>query len=407
MNRATRINVTTVGVIFGLSGITHGCSETLQGNTPTNGFLINAIAAGSPWTRWIDGGEGAFTLVPNFLLTGMLAMLVGLAIIVWSLRFVHKPRGPLVYLLLFVLLFLVGGGVGQVIFFIPAWAVATQIHCLPTWWQQVLPNRLRRVLANAWPWLLGIASLAIVTALAISIWGYFPGIDDMERLLNLTLSMVGASFLIFLLAFVAGFAHDIEQSHATMAGAAPEWEETMTDSVLVTYVTQTGSTQEVAEAVAARLREDGLAVDLRPMRDVQAVAGYHAVVLGAPLYMYRWHKDAKRFLARHRNALRERPVAVFALGPFEDKAEDWQGVRAQLDKELTKFSWLTPVDITIFGGKFDPAKLSFPYTLIPALRHIPPSDIRDWAAIRSWADSLAAMFQLNRHPRWREGSFVP
>ncbi|HRW08966.1 MAG TPA: flavodoxin domain-containing protein [Caldilineaceae bacterium] len=399
MNRATRINITTIGVIFGLSGITHGCSEMLQGNRPTNGFFINAIAAGSPWTRWAEGGEGAFTLVPNFLITGMLAMLVGLAIMIWSLGFVHKPRGPLVYLLLFVLLFLVGGGIGQVPFFMAAWAVATRIHKPLLWWRRRLSPAPRRWLANAWPWLLVIAALLILTALVIAIWGYVPGIDNMARLLNITLAMVGASFLLFLLAYVAGFARDIEQAHATTAGATlavgatPTLVERRTNAVLVAYATQAGSTQEVAEAVAARLREDGLTVDLQPMRAVQSVAGYRAVVLGAPLYMFRWHKDAKRFLARHRAGLAERPVAVFALGPFEDKAEDWQGVRAQLDKELTKFPWLTPADITIFGGKFDPAKLGFPYTLIPALRRIPVSDIRDWVVIRSWADALAAKFQ--------------
>jgi len=33
-------------------------------------------------------------------------------------------------------------------------------------------------------------------------------------------------------------------------------------------------------------------------------------------------------------------------------------VRAQLNKELAKFSWLTPIAIEILGGKFDPEKLS-------------------------------------------------
>lgn len=115
MNHATRTNVATIGVIFGLGGMTHGLAEALQGNTPTGGLFINAIAAGSEWTRWNAGGEAAFTLIPNFLLTGILAMLVGLAIIVWSLGFVHRRYGPPVYLLLFVPLFLVGGGIAQLV----------------------------------------------------------------------------------------------------------------------------------------------------------------------------------------------------------------------------------------------------------------------------------------------------
>jgi len=164
----------------------------------------------------------------------------------------------------------------------------------------------------------------------------------------------------------------------------------MSASILVGFATRTGSTQEVAETIAATLREGGLAVDCRPLKEVQTLERYTAVVLGAPLYMFRWHKDAKRFLSRHHQALLERPVAVFALGPFHDDAKERQDARAQLDKELLKFPWFGPVTIEIFGGKFDPTTLSFPYNLIPALKQMPPSDVRDWAAIRAWASDLAA-----------------
>ena len=167
----------------------------------------------------------------------------------------------------------------------------------------------------------------------------------------------------------------------------------MSASILVGYATRYGSTQEVAEAIASALREGGLAVDCQPMKGVQSLEGYGGVVLGAPLYMFRWHKDAKNFLSRHRQALTGRPVAVFALGPFNDVPKDWQEVRANLDKELAKFPWFAPVAIEVFGGKFDPAKLDFPYTLVPGLKKMPVTDIRDWTAIRAWANSLAAKLQ--------------
>ncbi len=167
----------------------------------------------------------------------------------------------------------------------------------------------------------------------------------------------------------------------------------MSDSILVGYATRYGSTQEVAEAVAATLRESGLEVDIQPVRTVRTLVGYSAVVLGAPLHMFRWHKDALHFLSRHRQALAERPVAIFALGPFHDDEKEWQDVRAQLDKELVKFPWLTPVALGIFGGKFDPAKLGFPLNLLPALKQMPASDIRDWTAIRAWASNLATKLQ--------------
>jgi menaquinone-dependent protoporphyrinogen oxidase len=165
--------------------------------------------------------------------------------------------------------------------------------------------------------------------------------------------------------------------------------------VLLAYASTHGSTQEVAEAVAATLRDHGLAVDLQPVRNVRTLEGYHAVVLGAPLYMFHLHKDALRFLSRHQKALSDGlPVAIFAGGPFATGDEkEWQEVRKQLDQELAKYPWLRPVTVEVVGGKFDPARLHFPWNLIPALKQMPPSDLRDWAAIGAWADSLAAQLQ--------------
>ena len=163
----------------------------------------------------------------------------------------------------------------------------------------------------------------------------------------------------------------------------------MSDSILVAYATRYGSTQEVAEAVAETLRESGLEVDLQPMREVRTLEGYGAVVLGAALYMYRWHKDARRFLSRHRKALEELPIAVFAVGPVKDPRdeEEWRNSRDQLDKELEKHTWLKPVAIEILGGKFDPALLRFPLNVFAGSE--PASDIRDWVAIRAWASEVA------------------
>ena len=163
----------------------------------------------------------------------------------------------------------------------------------------------------------------------------------------------------------------------------------MSTLVLVGYATRYGSTREVAEAVAETLREGGLAAELQPMREVRTLEGYSALVLGAPLYMFRWHKDARRFLSRHRKAIMERPVAIFALGPVHDPHDEseWQDSRAQLDKELARYPWLTPVALGIFGGKYDPEDLRWPINLLAG--NEPATDIRDWEAIRAWAGALA------------------
>lgn len=162
----------------------------------------------------------------------------------------------------------------------------------------------------------------------------------------------------------------------------------MASSVLVAFATRYGSTQEVAEAVATALRDTGLEVDVRPLKEVKSLEGYQAVVMGAPLQMFRWHKDAMSFLKRHRKALQDLPVAVFALGPFNDVEKEWREVGAQLDKELAKHPWFEPAEKKIVGGRFDPAFLSGRWKLLPALSKLPKGDIRDWDDIAAWGRSL-------------------
>lgn len=172
----------------------------------------------------------------------------------------------------------------------------------------------------------------------------------------------------------------------------------MQTRVLVAYASKYGSTQEIAETIAATLRESGLEVELEPAKEVKALDEYTAVVMGAPIYMFHWHKEAKSFLSRHREVLTKLPVAIFASGPFHDEEEEWKEVRAQLDKELEKFPWLTPIAIVIFGGKYDEEKLRFPDNILvrlpgSPLHNMPAIDTRDWETIRDWASKLAARFQ--------------
>jgi menaquinone-dependent protoporphyrinogen oxidase len=162
----------------------------------------------------------------------------------------------------------------------------------------------------------------------------------------------------------------------------------MSTKLLVAFATRYGSTQEVAEAITTTLRDSGAEVELQLLREVRSVTGYTGIVLGAPLFMFRWHKDALGFLKRHRTALMQLPVAVFALGPVRDPhdEEEWRNSQVQLDEELAKFPWFKPVALQMFGGKFDPSSLSFPIRAMSG--KAPATDIRDWEAIRVWTGEL-------------------
>lgn len=162
-----------------------------------------------------------------------------------------------------------------------------------------------------------------------------------------------------------------------------------TPSILVAYATRFGSTQEVAEVIAESLRQAGLAVDLQPMQQVKGIDQYDAVVLGAAIYNAKWHAEAHHFLAQHQEILRQRPLAIFALGPLTTGEVPMRNSHRQLDKELARYPWLNPVALEIFVGKYDPKKpgLGFFERMMPA------RDYRNWEAIRAWAQALPAQLR--------------
>ncbi len=149
--------------------------------------------------------------------------------------------------------------------------------------------------------------------------------------------------------------------------------------ILVTYATKHGSTTGVAETIADELRSLDVDADLVVLGESIDLGSYDGVVLGAPLYNMRWLRPARTFLKQHRIQLAEMPVAVFALGPRVDEPEAWERCRAQLDRAISKFEWLQPVAIELFGGADPPGKGT-------------GRDIRDWAMIRAWADGLPEAF---------------
>ena len=170
----------------------------------------------------------------------------------------------------------------------------------------------------------------------------------------------------------------------------------VTPVILVAYATKYGSTGEVANAIAAILSQHGVEIEVHPVWDVRSLDGYSAVVIGAPLFMGRWHGEARRFVRRFRKKLANIPLAIFALGPLSTEEQDRQASTAQFERALAKWYWLTPRAIAVFGGVVDPSRLRFPFN------RMPKRDARDWEAIRTWANWLVPAFQLQQQERGQQ-----
>ena len=205
---ALRATASVFGVYAGLLGMEHGFFETLQGNVAPKGIRILAVRP--PGLPFPFGHEPAMTLIPNFLVTGILAMIFGLLIVIWAAMFVQKKHGAVVLFLLSIILLLVGGGFGPITLLIIASIAAARIDEPLIWWRSHLSANTRRLLAKLWPSCLLAALLWVPFEFAL---GYLLGVknDLKPSLTSMNLLLSYPLLVFFLLTLITGFAHEVHR----------------------------------------------------------------------------------------------------------------------------------------------------------------------------------------------------
>ncbi|HBX69015.1 MAG TPA: flavodoxin [Chloroflexi bacterium] len=172
-----------------------------------------------------------------------------------------------------------------------------------------------------------------------------------------------------------------------------------TPKILVTYATRAGATAGVAEAIAKTLTESGLSVDVLPMQEVQSLSYYAAVVAGSAIQNRQWLPEAMHFLQTHREALHQKPVALFAVC-MTLAMRNGEKYRSQISDWLLPVRNLAqPVSEGLFAGVLEIRKIpSFGDRLKFRLSVLfgvwSEGDHRDWDAIRAWAKTLPSKLSL-------------
>jgi menaquinone-dependent protoporphyrinogen oxidase len=156
-------------------------------------------------------------------------------------------------------------------------------------------------------------------------------------------------------------------------------------TVLVSAASKHGATHEIAERIAAELTRNGVAAVALPVEQVAGLEGYDAVVLGSGIYAGRWLEPAKRFVDRHLDGLRARPVWLFSSGPIGDPPKpDAEPVDAAPIRERTLAR-----EHRVIAGVVDRTKLSFAERAITRVVGAADGDFRPWDEIDAWARSIA------------------
>jgi menaquinone-dependent protoporphyrinogen IX oxidase len=162
--------------------------------------------------------------------------------------------------------------------------------------------------------------------------------------------------------------------------------------VLVTAASKHGSTMEMADFLARALQESpagrrcGLVAQSFPIERRPDPSHYGAVVLASGVYAGRWLESARHYAAQQAAALRGRPVWLLSSGPIgeppfpPDEPHDAQPIGTMLGARGHR----------VLPGRLDTHLLTIGERAMVTAMRAPVGDFRNWEALRSWAEEIAA-----------------
>lgn len=208
MNKATTTLSLTLGLLAGIMGIEHGLGEVLEGNRPTGGVFIQSWPDSAFFK--IMTGEPAMTVIPNYLVTGLLAILFSGMFLFVLVKFGMKGKAIAVLFALLVAMLLVGGGFGPPILGVIATLIALKINSPLRAWSR-LPAKLHHTLSRLWPWSFAVCLAGwLMLFPGTPLVAYFTGSED-ALLMIIPIAVAFASIPVTLL---LGFSRDVLQRKA-------------------------------------------------------------------------------------------------------------------------------------------------------------------------------------------------
>ncbi|MBI1258547.1 MAG: flavodoxin [Chloroflexi bacterium] len=171
----------------------------------------------------------------------------------------------------------------------------------------------------------------------------------------------------------------------------------MSNLILVTYASRSGSTVGVAEEIAKTLVNNGERVELRPMQEVTDLTPYSAVVAGSAIQSAQWLPEAMQFVRTYQAELAQKPFATFTVCMT-------LAMKNIHSREIVP-RWLEPVRRLVkpvregfFAGALDISKVPslserIKFRISVLMGVWTEGDHRDWNAIHAWAASLIPVLE--------------
>jgi menaquinone-dependent protoporphyrinogen oxidase len=165
----------------------------------------------------------------------------------------------------------------------------------------------------------------------------------------------------------------------------------MSDTVLVTYASKHGATEDIAGKIGQVLSLQNLSVSVMPAGDADIVDTYDAFVIGSASYVGQWRKEITGFLTANERVLADKPVWLFSSGPTgTGDPVDLVNGQKYPTKLHPVIGRIRPRDIAVFHGSIDVSTLNFFERFMIKMVKAPTGDFRDWETITDWAKEIAA-----------------
>jgi len=152
---------------------------------------------------------------------------------------------------------------------------------------------------------------------------------------------------------------------------------------LILYATKYGTTAEIARRIADRI--DGAVLHDLKQNNMPKVIGFDCVIIGSSLYVGSIRKEAKAFLSKYEQDLRDKSIGLFLSGLDTEYAPQ-EYFEKNFSQEL-----LTAAKATCFpGGIYDPEKAGwFDRFLMKAVKKSTVySDTTDDSKIEQFAEAM-------------------
>jgi menaquinone-dependent protoporphyrinogen oxidase len=160
------------------------------------------------------------------------------------------------------------------------------------------------------------------------------------------------------------------------------------NKVLIVYASKCGSTGEVADAIGKVLCDQGASVDVKPVKEVTTLDGYSRVIIGSAVRMGQWLPVATNFVKAQQLRLAQLPTVIFSVHTG-NVGDDEASRQARAAYTAPVHQLITPQAEAFFAGKMELARLTFLDRMIIKAMKGQDEDLRDWDAIRAWAQEIA------------------